>query len=111
MIAGVGVALKYLKYLKTRKQLIQNFDKATKVTHIYKQSSGTDIPSHVPDQTIDHYILDINPSTISVEIASILLASPSCNCSGEEEKKSSFTNAYDRPCSLAINQTLLTPAA
>ena len=26
-------------------------------------------------------------------------------------KRSRFTNAYNRPCSLAINQTLLTPAA
>ena len=36
----------------------------------YKQASGTGMPSHVPVQTLGHYILDLNPSTVSAETAS-----------------------------------------
>ena len=58
MMAGVGVAHKLLKkqQQKTKKKqskkklTIQIFDKATSVKTIYKQSSGTGIPSHVPAQ-------------------------------------------------------------
>ena len=51
---------------------MQIFDKATSVKTIYKQSSETDIPSHVPAQTLCHYILDFNPSTVSAEIDSVV---------------------------------------
>ena len=49
MMAGMGVANKLLK--KKKKDItLQIFDKATSVKTIYKQSSGTGIPSHVPAQ-------------------------------------------------------------
>ena len=56
------------------KHQIEIFDKATAVKTIYKQSSRTGIPSHVSAQTLGHYILDLNPSTVSAEAASV--ASP-----------------------------------
>ena len=49
MMAGVGVAYKLFKNKK--KITMQIFDKATSVKTIYKQSSGTGTPSHVPAQT------------------------------------------------------------
>ena len=54
-MAGVGVAHKLLKKKKKKKKkkketTIQIFDKATSVKTIYKQPSGTGIPSHVPAQ-------------------------------------------------------------
>ena len=45
---GVGVAHNLLK--KKEKITKQIFDKATSVKTIYKQSSGTDLPSHDPVQ-------------------------------------------------------------
>ena len=67
MMAGVGVAHKLLKKKKRKKEekkkkkkkrrkkqekkiTKQIFDKATSVKTIYKQSSGTGMPSHVPAQ-------------------------------------------------------------
>ena len=47
-MAGVGVARKLHKNKK--KITIQIFDEATSFKIIYKQSSGTGIPSHVPAQ-------------------------------------------------------------
>ena len=46
----VGVAHKLLKK-KKKKITIQIPDKATSVKTIYKQSSGTGIPSHAPAQS------------------------------------------------------------
>ena len=49
-MVGVGVAHKLLKKKEKKKKIIQIFHKATSVKTIYKQSSGTGIPSHVPAQ-------------------------------------------------------------
>ena len=49
MMAGVGVAHKLFKTNK-KKITIQIFAEATSVKTIYKQSSGTGIPSNVPAQ-------------------------------------------------------------
>ena len=44
----------HISYLKNQKKItIQIFDKATSVKTIYKQSSGTGIPRHVPAQPYD----------------------------------------------------------
>ena len=57
---------------KNKTKLIQIFYKAPSVKTTYKQSSGTGIPSHVPAQTLVHYILDLNTSTVSTETAVVV---------------------------------------
>ena len=54
-------------------QIIQIFDKATSVKTIYKQSQGQAYQAmSLPN--LGHYILDLNPSTVSAETDSV--ASP-----------------------------------
>ena len=67
MMAGVGVAHKLLKKKHKKMITIQIFDKAISVKTIYKQSSGTGIPSHVPAQpSRSLYFGLVSAETVSV---------------------------------------------
>ena len=71
MMAGVGVAHKLLKNKK--KIIIQMFDKATFSSLNYLQEFLRDRHTKpCPCPTIGHYIVDLNPSAVSAETASVV---------------------------------------
>ena len=98
MMACVGVVYKLLKKKKKRererKTQIQILDKATSVKTIYKQSSGTGIPSPCP--ILGHYVLDFHPSSISVESASVVSPFQIAVVLGKKENFSPSVHAFGR---------------
>ena len=69
MMAGVGVAHKLLKTNK-KKITVQIFDRATIV---YLEAVLKDRHTKpCPCPTLGHYVLDLNPSTVSAETASVV---------------------------------------
>ena len=67
-MSGVGVAH---KLLKKEKQLIQIFDKATQIK-LFTSSPRGQASKTGPCPNPGLYILDLNPSTVSAETASVL---------------------------------------
>ena len=83
MMAGVSVARKLHKNKK--KITIQIFDEATSVEIIYKQSSGTGIPSHVPAQHRSLYF-GLKPVNCLHRDRFGCKSILSCSCPGKERK-------------------------
>ena len=96
MMAGVGVAHKLLKKKKNKKKItIQISDKATSVKTIYNQFSGTGTKP-CPCPTLGHHILDLNPSTVSPETASVVSPFQVAIVLGKKENFSPSIYAFGR---------------